>query len=80
MNLFETNTTYVIELSDQYDTWEYKGWSDQVLTFETVAIAEERIHWIFRNDTSINEARIIRVEKTPVKQIINNDAWQSVVD
>ena len=76
IDLYLTETKYIIQLSDwQGDDRPYRGWS-----FNTITEANARVAQLFEEDPSLKEAKIFRVEKTPVKQIINNDAWQSVVD
>ena len=76
MDLYLTETKYIIQLTDFLnETRQYKGWS-----FNTITEANDRVAQLFEEDPSLKEAKIFRVEKTPVKQIINNDAWQMVVD
>ena len=60
---------YIIELWDDHDHHEYRGWSDKVLVFECEPEAEARVNWIFQHDTSVIGARIIRVEKTESKKL-----------
>jgi hypothetical protein len=65
----KNKTEYIIDLWDGKDRWTYKEWHAREVIFDTVEEAEAKIDWIFKFDPSIVSAKIVRVEKTEVKQI-----------
>ena len=67
----ESKVVYIIEAWDDNDYWPYKGWTDRVIEFECEPEAEARVERLFKYDTSILGAKILRVEKEVVKKILN---------
>jgi hypothetical protein len=65
---------FIIEIWDDHEYSAYKGWSADVLAFETAPEAEARVMRLFQQDSTILGAKIVRVEKSEVKKIVNENA------